>query len=467
MEKKEIRVGIVGNVDVGKTSLISVLTNNILDNGRGSARRLVMKHPHEVDSGRTSSVTLNFMRTFFNTPEELNTISSTPILSSDTKHTKSQNNIHLSKHKSNDNNINEKEDTTINNGLETEGNKNYKYEKVINLIDLAGHEKYLKTTIRGINGCLVDYVCVLVGSNSGVQRMTKEHLGVALALKKPIIIIITKLDMAPKNVLDETLRNVKKLFKKRNIKTINMIDNNDIKIMKEFYKSGNYKSIVPIFKLSSVSGKGLPLFKQFIFHLDPYIDYTEKQTDKPHFIIESTYQIKGIGIVLSGTMKDGIIYKGETLKLGPYKGEFIDIIVKSIHNNFREDVSSLSAGEGGCFSIKLAPASVNKKVELKRNLIKKGMRIMKDIQFYYEFEAEVLILHHPTTIKANYQPTIHCGTITQTAKICSMEKELMRTGDRSKIKFRFMYRPEYLETNNYLVFREGSTKGIGKIINVF
>ena len=237
--------------------------------------------------------------------------------------------------------------------------------------------------------------------------------------------------------------------------------------MKEFYKSGNYKSIVPIFKLSSVSGKGLPLFKQFIFHLEPYINYNEKKSDKPHFIIESTYQIKGIGIVLSGTMKDGIINKGDTLKLGPYKGEFIDVIIKSIHNNFREDVASLHAGEGGCFSIKLSPSSVNKKIELKRNLIKKGMRIMRDIKFYYEFEAEVLILHHPTTIKTNYQPTIHCGTITQTAKICSMEKELMRTGDRSKIKFRFMYRPEYLETNNYLVFREGSTKGIGKIINVF
>lgn len=455
MEKKEIRIGIVGNVDVGKTSLISVLTNNILDNGRGSARKLVMKHPHEIDSGRTSSVTLNFMRTFFNSVDDLNSISLSPILSSDTKHTKLQNNIHLA---------NNNDDTTI---FNKENNTNYKYEKVINLIDLAGHEKYLKTTIRGINGCLVDYVCLLVGSNSGVQRMTKEHLGVALALKKPIIIIVTKVDMSPKNVLDETMITIKNLFKKRNIKTINMIDNNDIKIMKEFYKSGNYKSIVPIFKLSSVSGKGLPLFKQFIFHLDPYINYTEKLSDKPHFIIESTYQIKGIGIVLSGTMKDGVINKGDILKFGPYKGKFVDVIIKSIHNNFREDVLSLSAGEGGCFSIKLAPSAVNKKIELKRNLIKKGMRIMRDIKFYYEFEAEVLILHHPTTIKANYQPTIHCGTITQTAKICSMEKELMRSGDRSKIKFRFLYRPEFLEKNNYLVFREGSTKGIGKIINVY
>lgn len=445
INKQEIRVGIVGNVDVGKTSLISVLTNNLLDNGRGSARALVMKHPHEQTSGRTSSITLNFMRTYFNSIEELNDKENKQFYDYDKKPT-------TIKHKTNDNK----------NNTSCEG---YKNEKVINLIDLAGHEKYLKTTIRGINGCLVDYVCVLVGANSGVQRMTKEHLGVAIGLNLPIIIIITKIDMAPKNILKETIQSIKKVFHKRNMKPMNINDIDDIKIMKEFYKSGNYKSIIPIFKLSSVSGEGLPNFKQFIFNLNPYKKYELKVKQSPHFIIESTYQIKGIGIVVSGTMKDGIIKRGDTLKLGPYKGEFINVVIKSIHNNFKEDVNELCAGEGGCFAIKMT--SHNNKIDFRRTLIKKGMRIMKNIKFFYEFEAEVVILHHPTTIKNNYQPTIHCGTITQTAKICHMEQDVMRTGDRSKIKFRFMHRPEYIEKNNYLVFREGQTKGIGRVINVF
>ena len=445
INKKEIRIGIVGNVDVGKTSLISVLTNNLLDNGRGSARSLVMKHPHEQASGRTSSITLNFMRTYFNSIEELNDKDNKQFYDYDKK-------TSTIKHK-------------INENIKNTFSEGYKNEKVINLIDLAGHEKYLKTTIRGINGCLVDYVCILVGANSGIQRMTKEHLGVVLGLKIPIIIVITKIDMAPKNILKETIQSVKNIFHKRNMKTMTVNDTADIKIMKEFYKSGNYKSIIPIFKISSVSGEGLPNFKQFVFNLDPYKRYELKQKQSPHFIIESTYQIRGIGIVVSGTMKDGIIKKGDILKLGPYKKEFINIVIKSIHNNFKEDVEELRAGEGGCFAIKMT--SNNNKIEFKRTLIKKGMRIMKNINFFYEFEAEVLILHHPTTIKENYQPTIHCGTITQTAKICSMEQNILRTGDRSKIKFRFIHRPEYIEKNNYLVFREGQTKGIGRVINVF
>jgi small GTP-binding protein len=445
INKQEIRVGIVGNVDVGKTSLISVLTNNLLDNGRGSARTLVMKHPHEQSSGRTSSITLNFMRTYFNSIDELNDKENKQFYDYDKKTT-------TIKHKPNEN----KKNTS---------NKVYKNEKVVNLIDLAGHEKYLKTTIRGINGCLVDYVCVLVGANSGVQRMTKEHLGIAIGLNIPIIIIITKIDMAPKNILNDTIQSIKRIFHKRNMKTMNINDISDIKIINEFYKSGNYNSIIPIFKLSCVSGEGLTKFKQFIFNIESYKRYELKARQSPHFIIESTYQIKGIGIVVSGTMKVGTVKKGDVLKLGPYKGEFINVIIKSIHNNFKEDVKQLCAGEGGCFAIKTI--SNDNKIEIKRTLIKKGMRIMKNIKFFYEFEAEVVILHHHTTIKNNYQPTIHCGTITQTAKICHMEQDVMRTGDRSKIKFKFMHRPEYIEKNNYLVFREGQTKGIGRVINVF
>ena len=154
-----------------------------------------------------------------------------------------------------------------------------------------------------------------------------------------------------------------------NMKTMNINDTADIKIMKEFYKSGNYKSIIPIFKLSSVSGEGLPNFKQFVFNLEPYKRYKLKEKQSPHFIIESTYQIKGIGVVVSGTMKDGVIKRGDTLKLGPYKGEFINVVIKSIHNNFKEDVNQLCAGEGGCFAIKVSSNNNNYDVSL--NFLKK------------------------------------------------------------------------------------------------
>ena len=43
---KEIRIAVLGNVDSGKTTLISSLSNKILDNGRGYARSRIFKHKH-------------------------------------------------------------------------------------------------------------------------------------------------------------------------------------------------------------------------------------------------------------------------------------------------------------------------------------------------------------------------------------------------------------------------------------
>jgi elongation factor 1-alpha len=59
----EIRIGIMGNVDSGKSTLTGVLTKDVLDDGRGRARTLVMKHKHELATGRTSCVTHHYTRT--------------------------------------------------------------------------------------------------------------------------------------------------------------------------------------------------------------------------------------------------------------------------------------------------------------------------------------------------------------------------------------------------------------------
>lgn len=59
-------------------------------------------------------------------------------------------------------------------------------------LDLAGHEKYLKTTVFGLTGHAPDFAQLMVGANMGVSTMTKEHLGIALALRVPVYVVVTK-----------------------------------------------------------------------------------------------------------------------------------------------------------------------------------------------------------------------------------------------------------------------------------
>ena len=83
-----------------------------------------------------------------------------------------------------------------------------------------------------------------------------------------------------------------------------------------------------------------------------------------------------------------------------------------------------------------------------------------------DFWALIHILHHPSTIRKKYEPVMHIGKISQTAKIIDMEADNLRTGDKARVKFRFKYRPEFIEMDDIMVFREGRTKGIGKVVEL-
>lgn len=57
-----------------------------------------------------------------------------------------------------------------------------------------------------LNGCCNFFL-------QGVIGMTKEHLGLSLALNVPVFVVITKIDMCPPNVLAETLKILQKILK--------------------------------------------------------------------------------------------------------------------------------------------------------------------------------------------------------------------------------------------------------------
>lgn len=56
---------------------------------------------------------------------------------------------------------------------------------------------------------------------------------------------------------------------------------------------------------------------------------------------------------------------------------------------------------------------------------------------------------------------LHVGPVSQTCAIIDIDRELIRTGDRATVAFRFVQRPEYLAPGDRLLFREGRTKGLG------
>lgn len=81
------------------------------------------------------------------------------------------------------------------------------------MTDLAGHERYLKTTLYGLTSGSPSCVILIVGGNAGLIGMSKEHLAIALALSVPVVVCITKIDMTPPNILAKTVEQVSKILR--------------------------------------------------------------------------------------------------------------------------------------------------------------------------------------------------------------------------------------------------------------
>ncbi|XP_061604658.1 GTP-binding protein 1 isoform X2 [Phyllopteryx taeniolatus] len=414
----EVRVAVVGNVDAGKSTLLGVLTHGELDNGRGFARQKLFRHKHEMESGRTSSVG-NDILGFDQAGQVVNKPDS---------HGGSLDWTKICENSS----------------------------KVITFIDLAGHEKYLKTTVFGMTGHLPDFCMLMVGSNAGIVGMTKEHLGLALALNVPVFVVVTKIDMCPANILQETLKLLQRLLKSPGCRKIPvLVQNKDDVIV----TASNFSSerMCPIFQISNVTGENMDLLKMFLNLLSSRTCYRDDQPAE--FQIDDTYSVPGVGTVVSGTTLRGLIRLNDTMLLGPDPlGSFIPIAVKSIHRK-RMPVKEVRGGQTASFALK----------KIKRSTIRKGMVMVSsrlNPQATWEFEAEILVLHHPTTISPRYQAMVHCGSIRQTATILSMNRDCLRTGDKASVHFRFIKTPEYLHRDQRLVFREGRTKAVGTITKI-
>ena len=230
---------------------------------------------------------------------------------------------------------------------------------------------------------------IIIGANIGLQIMTKEHLGITLALKIPIFVVITKIDIAPSDIYKQTLEYISKVLKSTGAQKLPVVirEHDDVAVYAESILSDR---VCPIFCVSNVTGEGIKQLKCFISLLmsrTTQVNTFKPPSDKVEFLIDGAFNVKGVGLVFSGTLVSGKVIVGQNLMVGPdSKGEFKQVTVKSIHYK-RTPVDEISSGNFCCFHVK-------SKDNIKQSDLRKGM-ILLDKETNYrtvlEFEAEVMI----------------------------------------------------------------------------
>lgn len=428
----DIKVAVAGNVDSGKSSLIGVLINGKNDNGRGMARLSVFNFPHEIKSGRTSSIAHHIMG--FNNEGK--------IVNYDSSHKMDWPEIVK------------------------------KSSKIISFFDLAGHEKYLKTTILGLSSSIPDLCIITIGANMGLTKMTREHIFLCVMLNIPFTIILTKIDICKnrESVLNETLFNIKKLLKLPGIRRVTYKINNIEDVLLST-KNRENNSIIPMFYVSNVTGEGIDLVKQYLNFINKHKDNKNNEDKHVEFHIDTTFYVTGVGTVVGGQLKYGTIKVGDKLYLGPIHKSYDPFIVKSIHVK-RVNVNIVKSSCYACLCLK----------KLQRKNVRKGHVLLGEEttkRCIMEFDADISVLKsHSTTIREGYEPILHVVNIRQAAKIVKINNrissknnqitdDILRTGDKANVKFCFKTRPEYIKKGYKILLAEGRIKIVGIVNNLY
>ncbi|XP_048480246.1 GTP-binding protein 2 [Plutella xylostella] len=329
----ELRLAVMGANEAGKSTLIGVLTQGELDNGRGSARLNMFRHVHEVRSGRTSSL-------------------SHEILGFD-----AQGNV-------------------VNYGcsqLMTAERIGERSSKLVSLLDLAGHSKYQRTTVRGLTGYCPHYAALIVSASAGITPVTEEHTALLLALELPFFIVVNKCDQRdPGRLLPALRAGLKHAHKKPLLITDESMARNcagpPSLILDSLGKGNNNgeseegpsEEIVPVFPVSCVTGRGLNALHAYLLALEPpTAEHREPEEESCEFQIDEIFHVgESSGPVVGGLLASGRLSEGDTLLIGPLdSGDFVEISVKTIYRN-RVPCDSVKAGQSASLGLSHKPPNL-------------------------------------------------------------------------------------------------------------
>jgi GTPase len=329
----QLRVTITGATMAGKSSLLGTLTTSTLDNGRGKSRMSLLRHQHEIASGMTSSVTHEILG-YSNDSTGSNDVE---IVNLASEHVNTWNDIHSY----------------------AQGGR------VVLFSDSAGHPRYRRTAVRGLLGWSPHWTLLCIPADNlddttgqpgstppphetlGVSDtdidLSQEHLELCLKLDLPLVVLITKKDLATRDGLKRYLNKVLSVIKragrqpllipdgKRLEAELTSLSFKDVEDVRHHIKGliVNPTKFVPILFTSALQGSGIRTLHALLHELPIPQSLTSDQPEKEStvgslFDIEdvfkrtNTVNHEGPTLILSGIVRHGQIHQNDELVLGPF-----------------------------------------------------------------------------------------------------------------------------------------------------
>jgi selenocysteine-specific elongation factor len=184
----------------------------------------------------------------------------------------------------------------------------------LGFVDVPGHERFLHNALAGLGGIRV--MLLVVAADEGVKPQTREHLAVCSLLGIPAgLVALTKVDLVPPDLLELAQLEIEELL-----------------AATPFAGS-------PILPVSSATGSGVPEIKAALLGLAARHAAPADAELPARLPVDRAFHLKGLGVVVTGTLASGIVRPGETLEVLP-RGARARVRSIQVHGQPREQAEA-------------------------------------------------------------------------------------------------------------------------------
>ncbi len=274
-------------------------------------------------------------------------------------------------------------------------------EKIrMGIIDVPGHEKFVKNMVAGANG--IDFVLLVIAADEGIMPQTREHLEICSLLNiQEGIIVLTKKDMVEEELLELVKEDVH-----------------------EFVQN-TFLENAPIFAVSSYTGEGIDALKQAIIEKNETL-IPKRRNNIFRLPVDRVFSLKGHGTLITGTLLSGSAKVGDDVCIMPQN---IETKIRSIQNH-GENVEKAFAGHRT--SINLANIETN---QIERgNIIAFPNSLIPSTRWLVKLHC---LPSSPKPIRHKAEIHFHHGTKEVMAKLYLKDKENLAPNEECLCEVRF------------------------------
>ena len=301
----------------------------------------------------------------------------------------------------------------------------------IGIIDVPGHEKFVKNMLAGIGG--IDLVLLVVALDEGVMPQTVEHFEILKMLQiRQGIVVLTKSDTVDSDWADMVEEDVRELIK------------------------GSFLEQAELIRVSSYTGENIDVLRQKIVTMAKQAGKRREEKELFRLPIDRVFTMEGFGTVVTGTLVEGMCEAGEEVMVYPQE-RLLKIRGVQSHGQKEEKASA-----GQRTAINLAGI---KKEELSRGqvLAYPGSLVNSTMV------DATLRLFDSTQRKLKNGDRVHLsyGSAQAIGKVILLDCEVVEAGQEARVQIRFDD-PICVKRNDKFIIRFYSpveTFGGGTILN--